>query len=111
MEPEVIRKLRDALTKEPTEAQTALTLSLIRKLIEHRKSPAQLGYLQFFCDWAFHVRVDRAGARQVLHHFDDWSPRLLLNEKSASDASPLLFLLPDPPRAQGTLKRRWPGTG
>jgi hypothetical protein len=91
MEPEVIRKLRDALSTEPTEAQVVLTLSLIRKLLEHRKAPAQYGYLQFFCDWAFHVRVDRGGARQMLHHFDDWSPRLLLNEKSASDACRFYF--------------------
>ena len=91
MELEVIRKLGDALSEEPTEAQVALTLSLIRKLLDHRKASTQFAYLRFFCDWAFHVKVDRAGAQQMLHHFDDWSPRLLLNEKSALDACRFYF--------------------
>ncbi len=84
MELEVIGKLRGALRAELSENQVVYTLALIRKLLAHRGSATRFFYLQFFSDWAFHVRVDRAGAKRVLRHFDDWSPKFLENDRAAN---------------------------
>jgi hypothetical protein len=84
MELEVISKLRGALSVELSENQVVYILALIRKLLAHRGTQTKFFYLQFFSDWAFHVRVDRTGARRVLHHFDDWLPALLENGRAAN---------------------------
>ncbi len=92
MELEVIDKLRGALGNDLSEQQVVYILALIRKLLTHRGSTGRFFYLQFFSDWAFHVRMDRAGARRVLRHFDDWFPRLRENEGRAADACRFLVL-------------------
>jgi len=91
MEPEVTNKLCKALGQELSEAQVVHILVLIRKLLGHRKNATTFFHLQFFSDWALHVRVDRAGARRILHQFDQWLPALLANENRAADG--LRFLL------------------
>jgi hypothetical protein len=91
MELEVISKLRSTLSAELSENQVVYILALIRKLLAHRGSTTRFSYLQFFSDWAFHVRVDRAGAKRVLRHFDDWAPTFLENDKAADSCR--FFLL------------------
>src|SRR5216683_1805122 len=92
MELEVISKLRSALSADPSEGQVVYTLTLIRKLLAHRGIATRFFYLQFFSDWAFHVRVDRAGAKRILRHFDDWFPTLLANDRRAEDACRFFLL-------------------
>lgn len=92
MEPEVIDKLRGALDEELSEKQVYYILALVRKLLDYRRRARGFLYLQFFSDWAFHVRVDRAGARRVLRHFDDWSSELLGSGNMPGDASRFFLL-------------------
>ena len=92
MELEVVNKLRGALGGRLSEQQVVYILALVRKLLSQRGSAARFPYLQFFSDWAFHVRVDRAGAKRILRHFDDWFPALLANEDRAADACRFFLL-------------------
>jgi hypothetical protein len=86
MENEVICKLRNALSGDLSEPQVFYILGLTRKLLDHIKGGHEYSYLRFFCDWAFHIEVNRSSAKRVLHHFDDWSSVLLENEGKATDA-------------------------
>lgn len=92
MESDVIDKLSAALSGALTEAQVVYILALIRKLLEYRGGAAQFFCLKFFSDWAFHVHVDRKGAKWVLRHFDEWFPTLIENESRAADGCRCLLL-------------------
>jgi hypothetical protein len=71
MKPDIITKLQSALAQDMTEAQVVYILVEIRKLLELENNPKRFRSLQFFCDWALHSRLDRAGALEIIKQFDD----------------------------------------
>jgi hypothetical protein len=92
VESDVTNKLRGAITGDLSEAQVVYILTLFRKLLDYRGSKQNFYYLRFFSDWAFHVRVDRAAAKLVLRHFDEWFPTLAGNNGRAAQACRFLLL-------------------
>jgi len=92
METEALAKLANALNGDLSEAEVVYILSMIRKMLDSQSAPGPFFYLRFFCDWAFHARVDRSGAKRVLHHFDDWFPALVEREDRAEDGCRFLLL-------------------
>ena len=88
----VIDKLRDSLKAEFSEAQVVYVLALIRKILDQQRGVCPFSYLRFFCDWALHARVDRSGARRILHHLDDAFPTLIKNESRIADGCRFLVL-------------------
>lgn len=92
METDLVRKLRSALNGNLSEERVVYVLLLLRKVLEHRSASARFSYLRFFSDWAFHVRVDRAGAKRVLRHFDEWLPELTKKQERGADACRFFLL-------------------
>jgi hypothetical protein len=73
--PEIIRKLGIEFGKGiTTEAQVVYLMAGIRKLLEQREEQEQeqepYEYLNFYCDWALHSRMDRRMAQKILKSFD-----------------------------------------
>jgi hypothetical protein len=93
MEREVVDKLWRALGEPLSENQVVYILSLVRKLLAHRKATAKFFTLQFFSDWAFHVSMDRSGAREFLRRFDDWTPTLVEKKGQSAAEACKYFLL------------------
>lgn len=57
---QIIEKLREHLSKvDPTECQIVYVLSRVRKILELEKQQKKYKYLNFYCNWAFHSRIDR----------------------------------------------------
>jgi len=73
----IIEKL-DRELREPivSERQVVYILVEIRKLLSLSGSDADFRSLRFHCDWAVHIKLDRAGARLVLQEFDEHQCRI-----------------------------------
>jgi len=88
---EVERTLQLELKRRvKSEAQVCYILVLARKLLEHERqqvpqlqSPEQapatraFATLQFFCDWALHIKLTRDRAGRLLQEFDRQVPAML----------------------------------
>jgi hypothetical protein len=77
MQDEIVCKLRDELGRPLLrESQVLYIMAEIRKYIEREKDERRWEYplLEFFCNWALHIRVDRqhnaANIRLFLQAFD-----------------------------------------
>lgn len=57
---EILEKLQKELEKEiKEESQVVYILSRIRKLLELNNQKSEFKYLNFYCNWALHARIDR----------------------------------------------------
>jgi hypothetical protein len=66
-------KLREQLFEHLiTERRVVYVLTLIRKLLETDKFPEQYMALSFYCDWALHTELSRAGAKRIIKIFEDY---------------------------------------
>ena len=82
MKPDIIEKLRDELREHiHSERQVVYILAELRKLLELESlarieagSPSDTSYfaLQFYCDWAVHVRLDYSGAQRIVERFNQY---------------------------------------
>src|SRR5579864_2737112 len=77
MRDEIVRKLEDELGRPLLrESQILYIMAEIRKFIEREKDDGRTEHpvLEFFCNWALHIRVDRphnaANIRLFLRAFD-----------------------------------------
>jgi hypothetical protein len=78
----ILRKLRQELAQEvTTERQVVYILAEIRKAIEQAGELKNYYALDFYCSFALHTRMDRAGAQRILQRFDKAYP--LLAKKQA----------------------------
>jgi hypothetical protein len=69
----VTEKLREQLFEHLiTERRVVYVLTLIRKLLETGKFPEQYVALSFYCDWALHTELSRAGAKRIINIFEDY---------------------------------------
>jgi hypothetical protein len=90
MRNEVVDKLRAELKEDlKHERQVSYIVTLMRKLLQHNKAggPDYLT-LRFFCDWALHVRMDRAGSGLLLEYFDAWIPHLIQHGPTLINSPP-----------------------
>lgn len=59
-QPEIIEKLKSELGKEiESESQVVYILSRIRKYLELTNQKKRYKYLNFYCNWALHAKIDR----------------------------------------------------
>ena len=73
MKPDIRNKLREKLAEGINDEANAVYLLVeLRKLLEHesRSVRGQYSRLGFFCDWALHIEMDRAGAQRILKEMD-----------------------------------------
>lgn len=72
-EKEITDKLQKELEKEITEeSQVVYILSRIRKKLETNKLKSRYRFLNFFCNWALHARIDRTEpVADILREFID----------------------------------------
>jgi hypothetical protein len=69
MKPDIIEKIRSELQTLPVKDEKTVlyVLAEIRKILEHDELlRATLPTLQFYCNWALHVRLDKAFAKQFI---------------------------------------------
>lgn len=60
-ESDLLEKLRTELVKDiDSEVQVVYILSRIRKILEINNLKSQYKYLNFYCNWALHSKIDRA---------------------------------------------------
>lgn len=68
---------RQLSSKAPlTEARVVYILVETRKLLELQGELSKYPALRFYCDWALHTSMDRAGAQRILRLFDEAHPLL-----------------------------------
>ena len=76
----ILEKLRRALQEEViTEGQVVYILVEIRKAIEQAGEQSEYYALDFYCSWALHTKMDKAGAVRILKRFDEAYPLLVQN--------------------------------
>ncbi|MDD2890618.1 MAG: hypothetical protein PHE49_08285 [bacterium] len=68
---EILKKLDRELQKDiHEECQVVYILSRIRKYLEIKNQKGQYKYLNFYCNWALHAKIDRTEpVVDVLHEF------------------------------------------
>jgi len=74
MEEEIIRKLKEQLSKEiKEESQVLYILAEARKFIEEFDPGAKHNYpnLYFVCNWVLHIKMERTPAKSILEKLDD----------------------------------------
>lgn len=79
---EIAEGLFDLMNKPPERKQEVVyALVQVRKLLEHDGNRDEASLLRFYCDWAFHTKLDRRGAAYILRILDErlgqyrrWSP-------------------------------------
>ena len=78
----ILNKLRGELELEvTTERQVVYILVEIRKAIEQAGELENYFTLDFYCSFALHTRMSRAGARRILERFDRAHPFLVKKEE------------------------------
>ena len=78
----ILRKLRAELDLEvTTERQVVYILVEIRKAIEQAGELENYYALDFYCSFALHTKMSRAGAKRILERFDKAHPLLVKGEK------------------------------
>ncbi|MGA2146710.1 MAG: hypothetical protein ABSH49_17305 [Bryobacteraceae bacterium] len=82
MKPDIQSKLRHVLESgRITEVEVVYIMAGIRKLLEHGKTSTDFRTLEFFGDWALHVKMDRRAAVRMIKQFDDiWDAHWSRNE-------------------------------
>jgi hypothetical protein len=81
-QPAIMDKLRRELELDiTTERQVVYILVEIRKAIEQAGEQKNYFALDFYCSWALHTKMDRAGAIRILKRFDQAHP-LLVQKKA-----------------------------
>lgn len=76
---EILRKLSDVLTGDiKNEYQVVYILSRIRKYLELKNKKSKYKYLNFYCNWALHTKLDRTEPvadvlRDFINHKDSGS--------------------------------------
>ena len=76
----IFEKLRRELQVDITsEIQVVYILVEIRKAIEQAGEQVKYYALDFYCSWALHTKMDRAGAVKILKRFDRAHPLLVQN--------------------------------
>ena len=78
----ILRKLQAELQLEVTsERQVVYILVEIRKAIEQAGELENYFALDFYCSFALHTRMTRAGARRILERFDKAHPLLVVDQE------------------------------
>lgn len=78
----IFEKLRRELELDiTTERQVVYILVEIRKAIEQAGEQKNYFALDFYCSWALHTKMDRAGAVRILKRFDQAHPLLVQNKE------------------------------
>ena len=73
---------RQFSSKAPfTEMRVVYILVETRKLLERQGELNRYPALRFYCDWALHTSMDRAGAQRILRLFDEAHPLLCANQE------------------------------
>jgi len=82
----ILRKLyRELRLDITTERQVVYILVEIRKAIEQAGELENYHALDFFCSFALHTRMSRAGAKQILEQFDKAHPLLIQKENLSQE--------------------------
>src|SRR5271163_3056643 len=82
----IAEKLRRELGKEiTTEAQVVYILTEIRKLLERSNEKTNYFALEFYCSFALHTKMSKAGAKRILERFDKAHPFLVRKEEIPRD--------------------------
>jgi hypothetical protein len=82
----ILRKLRQELDQDvTTERQVVYILAEIRKVVEQACDFDSYRALDFYCSFALHTRMDRAGAKRILERFDRAYSLWIRNEKVPRD--------------------------
>jgi|ERR1035437_2645921 hypothetical protein len=63
-----------------TESRVVYILVETRKLLELQDELDRYSTLRFFCDWALHTELSRAGAQRILRLFDEAYPLICSNQ-------------------------------
>jgi hypothetical protein len=78
----ILSKLQRELQLDiTTERQVVYILVEIRKAIEQARELAKYFALDFYCSFALHTKMDRAGAKRILERFDKAYPILAQKQK------------------------------
>ncbi|MFZ0520790.1 MAG: hypothetical protein WAL95_07190 [Candidatus Acidiferrales bacterium] len=71
MEEDIIRKLEVELRSgTTTEVQVVYLMAAIRKVLEQRQAKRNYPYLNFYCDWTLHSKLEGRAAQEMLKQFD-----------------------------------------
>ena len=82
----ILSKLRHELNQEiTTERQVVYILVEIRKAIELSGKRERYFALDFYCSWALHTQMSRAGAKKILERFDQAYPIIVRRQRLPDD--------------------------
>jgi len=70
---DIKKKVEEHLRAIASEAEVVYLLVQIRKMLDRKIAVARQKYaaLRFYCDWALHIEMDRAGAGRILTMLND----------------------------------------
>jgi len=78
----ILSKLSQALKADiATEAEVVHILVEVRKALERKKENKKYFGLDFYCSFALHTQMSRAGARRILKRFDRAHPFILKKQE------------------------------
>jgi hypothetical protein len=81
-----VEKLRRELGREiTTESQVVYILAEIRKMLEKTNDGTDYFALEFYCSFALHTKMSKAGAKRILERFDKAHPFLVRKEEIPRD--------------------------
>ena len=84
--PSILEKLDQELRLEiTTESQVVYILAEIRKAIEHANEVTEYFALDFYCSFALHTVMNRAGAHRIMQRMDAAHPFLVRGETLPRD--------------------------
>jgi hypothetical protein len=82
----IVDKLRLELGREiTTEPQVVYVLAEIRKVLEQANDETDYFALEFYCSFALHTKMSKAGAKRILERFDKAHPFLVKREEIPRD--------------------------
>jgi hypothetical protein len=82
----IVEKLRRELGREiTTESQVVYILAEIRKMLEKTNDGTDYFALEFYCSFALHTKMSKAGAKRILERFDKAHPFLVRKEEIPRD--------------------------
>ncbi|MGA7223799.1 MAG: hypothetical protein WB621_06015 [Candidatus Acidiferrales bacterium] len=84
--PSILKKLEQELRLDvETERQVVYILAEVRKVLEQANEIHDYFALDFYCSFALHTVMDRAGAQRILQRFDSAHPLLLAKQNLPHD--------------------------
>jgi hypothetical protein len=84
--PSILKKLDQELRLDiETERQVVYILAELRKVLEQANEIHDYFALDFYCSFALHTVMDRAGAQRILQRFDAAHPFLVSKQELPRD--------------------------